>query len=78
MPYKMPGVTIAEPEVPGAVKPLPLHEVALVELHERVDDCPRVIEVGLADSVAVGAGSAVTVTVAVAVADPPVPAQVIE
>ena len=50
------GVTTAEPEVPDEVKPLPTQEVAFVELHERVEDCPAVIEMGLAESVAVGAG----------------------
>ncbi len=30
----------AEPEVPDAVKPLPVQDVALVELQERVDDPP--------------------------------------
>ena len=50
------GVTTAEPEVPDAVKPAPVQDVALVELHERFDDCPAVIDEGLAESEAVGAG----------------------
>ena len=78
----MPGVTTAEPDVPDVAKPLLLQEVALVELHKRVDDCPAVTDVGLAESEAVGGGGggggAVTVTVAIAVADPPFPEQVIE
>jgi hypothetical protein len=72
------GVTTAEPEVPDAVKLPPVQEVALVELQERVDDCPVFTDVGLAESAAVGGGGAVTVTVAFAVADPPFPEQVIE
>ena len=73
------GVTTAEPEVPDAVKPPPVQDVALVELQESVDDCPAVIEVGLAESDAVGAGGGgATVTVADAVADPLLPEQLIE
>jgi len=78
------GVTTAEPEVPDAAKLPLLQDVALVELHERVDDLPALTEVGLAESEAVGAGGGgggggvETVTVAVAVADPPFPEQVIE
>jgi hypothetical protein len=73
------GVTTAEPEVPDAAKLPPVQDVALVELQERVDDLPAFIDVGLAESEAVGAGGgAATVTVAVAVADPPLPEHVIE
>lgn len=84
------GFTTAEPEVPDAAKLPPVQDVALVELHERVDDFPAFADVGLAESEAVGAGGgggggsggggggAATVTVAVAVADPPFPEQVIE
>ena len=76
-------LTTAEPDVPDAAKLLPVQDVALVELHERVDDFPAFTDVGLAASDAVGAGGgggggAVTVTVAVAVADPPLPEQAIE
>ena len=39
-----------------------MHEVAFVELHESVEDCPGVIDAGDAEMEAVGAG-AVTVTV---------------
>jgi hypothetical protein len=49
------GVTLAVPEVPDAVKLLPVHDVALVELQVRVDDCPVTIDVGLAESDAVEA-----------------------
>lgn len=78
-----PGFTAVEPEIPDAAKPPPVQAVALVELHDSVDDCPEAIDAGLADNDAVGAGGgggggAVTVTVAAAVADPPFPAQVIE
>jgi hypothetical protein len=75
------GLTTAEPEIFDAVKLLPLQDVALVELQERVDDFPAVIDVGLAESEAVGAGGgggAATVTAAAAVADPPFPEQVSE
>ena len=74
------GVTTMEPEVPDAVKLFPLQEVALVELHERVANFPAFIDVGFAESAAVGAsgGCAATVTVVVAVAEPPLPEQAIE
>ena len=49
------GATVAEPEVPFAANPAPLHDVALLEFHDRVEDCPAVIEFGLAASVSVGA-----------------------
>jgi hypothetical protein len=69
---------MAEPETFDAVKLLPLQEVALVETHERVDDCPVVIDVGLAKSETVGGGGGATVTVACAVADPPLPEHAME
>jgi hypothetical protein len=81
------GVITAVPEIPDAAKLPPVQDVALVELHERVDDHPAFTEVGLAESEAVGAGGgggggggggAATVTAAAAVADPPVPEQAIE
>ena len=50
------GETDTEPEVPEAVKPLAVHEVALVLLQVSVDDWPEVMEVGLALNEAVGAG----------------------
>jgi len=70
------GETDVDPEVPEALKPPPVQDVALVELQVSVDDCPDVIEVGLAESEAVGAGT-VTVTVAYDVGEvPPGPVQV--
>ena len=77
------GATAVEPEVPDAMKLPPLQDVALAELQDRVDDCPEFIDVGLAESEAVGAGGgggdgAATLTAAVAVADLPFPEQVIE
>ena|SRR5271157_6103537 len=50
------GETDVEPEVPDAVKLVPEQLVALVLLHVSVDDCPLVMEVGFAESVAVGTG----------------------
>lgn len=65
------GLTVVLPLVPDALKPLPEQLVALVELHESVEDCPFVSAVGLAVREAVGAGAAAeTVTVALAVAPP--------
>jgi hypothetical protein len=72
------GLTAVEPEIFDAVKLLPLQDVALVELHDRVEDFPALIDIGLAASEAVGGGGAATVTVVDAVADPPFPEQVIE
>ena len=48
------GDTVAVPEVPDAVKPVPVQDVAFVEPHVSVEDWPPVIEVGLAESVTVG------------------------
>ena len=42
------------PVVAEAVKPTPVQLVALVEDQESVEDCPAVMEVGLAERVAVG------------------------
>ena len=50
------GETDVLPEVPDAVKPLPVQLVALVLLHVSVEDCPLVMDVGFADIVAVGTG----------------------
>ena len=47
------GVTVTEPEVPEAVKPVPVQELALAELQVRVVLCPLMSDVGEADSVAV-------------------------
>ena len=58
--------------------PEPVHELAFVLDHDSVELPPYETDVGLADSVTVGAGAEPTVTVAFAVAEPPVPVQVIE
>lgn len=42
------------PEVPPAVKPVPVHEVAFVDDHVRVDDCPWSMVEGLAEMETVG------------------------
>ena len=57
------GETETEPEVAVPDVKLFVQLVAFVELHEIVEDCPLVIDVGEAVMVAVGAGvAAVTVT----------------
>jgi len=72
------GLTFAEPLVTLLVlKPEPVQEVALVELHFRAEVCPTVMLLGVAVRETVGAGLA-TVTVALAEAEPPAPAQVTE
>ena len=71
----VPGETERDPEVPVAVKLVPVQEVAFVELQLSVEDCPPVMVPGLAESETVGAGT-VTVTVVDCVADPPAPVQV--
>ena len=50
------GVTVTEPALPDAVKLVPVQEVAFVEDQVRVDDWPEVIDVGDAESEAVGPG----------------------
>ena len=50
--------------VPPVLKFVPVHEVALLDDHVRVDGEPVVIDVGFAESAAVaGTGAALTVTV---------------
>ena len=51
------GETDVLPEVPDALKPVPVHEVAFVELHVSVDDWPLVMLVGFAERVAVATGA---------------------
>jgi len=64
---------------PANVPPVPVHDVALVELQVNVEAAPLSTAVGFAISVAVGTGLAVTVTMAVvAVLVPPAPVQVNE
>ncbi len=48
------GETTAFPEMPEAVKPVPVQEVALVLLQVRVDDPPEAMEAGEAEREAVG------------------------
>jgi hypothetical protein len=73
------GETLIVPDVPLAVKLVPVHEVAFVEDQVSVEELPVVIDVGDAESVAVGACEvAVTVIVVDWVADPPAPVQTIE
>jgi hypothetical protein len=49
------GVTVADPAVALPVeKPVPVQELAFVELHVSVEDWPAVMEGGLAESEAVG------------------------
>ena len=69
------GVSVFVPEVARAPlhevpagPPLAVQDVALVELHVRVTDCPLVIVEGFAVSVTAAGAAAVTVTVACAVA----------
>jgi hypothetical protein len=49
------GATMADPETPAAANPAPVHDVALVELQLKVEDCPEEMELGLAARVAVAA-----------------------
>ena len=48
------GYTETDPEVPEAVRPVPVHEVALVEDHVNVTDPPDWMDVWLAERVAIG------------------------
>ena len=53
------GVTVIDPAVaPPVEKPVPVQEVAFVELHVSVEDWPAVMDVGLAEREAVGRGLA--------------------
>ncbi len=63
--------------VPTNVPPVPVQDVALVELQVSIDAAPLRTAVGFAVSVAVGLGTTVTVAVAGVLA-PPVPVQVNE
>jgi hypothetical protein len=57
--------------------PEPAQEAALTELHERTAALPETIEVGAAESMAIGGGINITVAVDGAEAPPP-PAQTME
>jgi hypothetical protein len=61
--------------VPTNPAPVPVHDVALVELQVSVEGAPLTTAVGLAVSVAVGLGAMVTVAVAVVLV-PPAPVHV--
>lgn len=50
---------MAEPDVAEAVKLAPVQDVALVEVHDRVEDWPALIDLGLAASEAVTTGGGV-------------------
>jgi len=67
------GVTVSVPPAAAILlvlpsEPITVTLVALVAATVSVEDCPAVIDVGLADIVTVGAAVPPTVTVAVAVA----------
>ncbi len=58
------GETLVEPLLlPPVLKFVPVQPVASVEFHVRVVEPPRLIEVGFAEMVAVGADGLATVTV---------------
>ena len=71
------GDTAAEPEIPEAVKPLPVQVVAFAEVHDSVDDCPGLIDLGLAESEAVTTGGGVVNEPAVHGVNDPPPQQVL-
>lgn len=71
------GETTAEPEIPDAMKPLPVQDEALVELHDKVEDWPALIDCGLADSEAVTTGGGVVNEPAVQGVSEPLPQQVL-
>ena len=62
---------------PANVPPVPVHDVALVELQVNIEEAPLSTAVGFAANVAVGFGTMVTVAVAGVLA-PPIPEQVSE
>ena len=49
------GETKEDPETPDGEKPVPLQEVALVEVHDNVDEAPGATPPGLAWNERVGA-----------------------
>jgi hypothetical protein len=71
-----PGVTVAVPLVAFVPlhAPLAVHDVAFVLDHVSVEDWPSAIDVGLSETVTVGAGG-LTVSVAAAALVPPRPVQ---
>jgi hypothetical protein len=70
------GVTVAVPLVAFVPlhAPLAVHDVAFVLDHVSVEDWPSAIDVGLSETVTVGAGG-LTVSVAAAALVPPRPVQ---
>jgi hypothetical protein len=72
------GWTTTEPDVPDAEKPLPAQDVALVELHDSVEDCPSLMVFGLADKETVVAGGGVVNKPAVQGVNEPAPQQVLK
>ena len=73
------ALVLAEPDVgrEPLQAPLAVHELASLEDHVRDDVPPLATEVGVAESVSVGAGvAALTLTVTDREALPPVPVQV--
>jgi hypothetical protein len=71
-------VTTTDPDVADAVKWLPVQDDALVEDQVRVEDCPPVIDFGLADRVAVGATGGVVKEPAAHDVNEPVPQHVLK
>jgi hypothetical protein len=49
------GETASDPETPDGEKPIPLHEVALVDDHDSVDEAPGAMPQGIAPNESVGA-----------------------
>ena len=72
------GETTTEPDVPDAAKPPPSQDEAFVELHDRVEDCPAVIDPGPADNEAVAAGGGAVNEPAVHDVNKPAPQQVLK
>jgi hypothetical protein len=72
------GETTAEPDVADALKWLPVQDDALIELHDRVEDCPALTIFGLAEREAVVAGGGVVNEPAVHGVSEPLPQQVLK
>ena len=67
------GDTLRFPDAALPVEKLvPVHELAFVEDHVRVEFCPWTMEVGLSESEQVGAGCAPTLATTVVCQTPPV------
>ncbi len=72
------GETTAEPGVSDMVKPPPVQDEAFVEFHNKVEDCPGLMVLGLAEREAVVAGSGVVKEPAVHGVSEPLPQQVLK